>query len=54
MKLRILYLILSVLAAVLVIGCYPGGPEYTSDYDMIGATYDPEFRFDEATTFVSP
>ncbi len=54
MKFRLLYLMFPVFAGLLLVGCYPGGPEYTSDYDLIGATYDPDFKFDEATTFVLP
>jgi hypothetical protein len=28
---------------MLLAGCYPGGPEYTSDYDIIGTDHDPDY-----------
>jgi hypothetical protein len=34
--------------------CYPDGPEYSSDYNLIGTTYDPDFNFGEAQTFALP
>ena len=30
-------------AMVMIGGCYPGGPEYVSDYDLIGSDYSDEY-----------
>lgn len=34
--------------------CYPKGAEYTSDYNLIGTSFDPAFDFNVASTFVLP
>ena len=39
---------------ILVTGCYPDGPEYTSDYNLVGASRNPNFDFNSARTFVLP
>jgi hypothetical protein len=54
MRLRILYFVFPIFTGLLLVGCYPDGPEYTSDYNLVGSAYDPEFSFDGATTFVLP
>lgn len=36
-------------------GCYPGGPEYTSDYDLIGTDYSKEYwDVNTPTTYYMP
>ena len=36
-------------------GCYPGGPEYTSDYDLVGTDYTPEYwSANTPTTYFMP
>jgi hypothetical protein len=54
MKSRHAFLILGIVSGLLIVACYPDGQEYTSDYNLVGAAYDPEFNFDAATTFVLP
>jgi len=54
MKYRLFILILPLFIGSLFISCYPDGPEYTSDYDLVGSVYDPECVFDDAITFVMP
>lgn len=54
MRVRIHYLLFTAFIGLLIVGCYPDGPEYTSDYNLIGASHDPDFDFNTATTFVLP
>lgn len=54
MRLKFIYLVFPLLIGMLITGCYPEGPEYTSDYDLVGASYDPDFDFNSASTFVLP
>ena len=36
-------------------GCYPGGPEYTSDYDLVGTNYTPDYwSANSPTTYFMP
>jgi len=54
MKSKTILVVFFVLTVFVFSSCYPDGPEYTSDYDLVGASYDPEFNFDGATSFVLP
>lgn len=48
---------LSALLGIMLIigGCYPGGPEYTSDYDLIATEYSEEYwSVNTPTTFYMP
>ena len=41
---RIRITLSALLGLLLMIGgCYPGGPEYTSDYDLIATEYSPDY-----------
>lgn len=35
-------------------GCYPGGPEYTSDYNLVVTDYDQSFDFGSKLTYFMP
>ena len=55
MKNKILILLLPVFIGLLAISCYPEGPEYTSDYDLVGSVHDPDFFESISTsTFIMP
>lgn len=54
MKLTTHNLLVAVLPVFILVACYPDGPEYTSDYDLIGTSRNPSFDFDQASTFVLP
>jgi len=39
---------------ILIAGCYPGGPEYNSDYSLVVTDYDNEFDFGSRKTYYLP
>lgn len=45
---------LAAIIAVLTAGCYPNGPEYTSDYSLVVTDYDNEFDFGSKKTYYMP
>ena len=51
MKRKLLGLLLSV---ALLSGCYPGGPEYIEDLDLVVTGHDASFDFDEMETYALP
>jgi hypothetical protein len=51
-KMRIIYLFL--ISALFMYGCYPGGPEYTSDYSLVMTDYDAGFDFGSRKTYFMP
>lgn len=40
--------------AVLLAGCYPAGPEYVEDLDVVYTTNDKEYDFQAASTYAMP
>lgn len=54
MKRMISKLVLSVLAGVLFFGCYPGGPDYTEDLDVVYTTYSQDYNFASKSTYAMP
>lgn len=46
--------LLIVLAVVLLGGCYPEGPEYTEDLDVVYTTYDKTYDFQAGATYAMP
>lgn len=42
------------LMAVLLAGCYPEGPEYTEDLDVVYTTFDKEYDFQAGATYAMP
>jgi hypothetical protein len=35
-------------------GCYPGGPEIVGEYDLVATSFDRDFDFSRARTFLMP
>ena len=46
--------LLIALPALLVCGCYPEGPEYTEDLDVVYTTYDVDYDFQASSTYAMP
>ncbi len=44
----------AIVLAVALQGCYPEGPEYIDETDIVYTNYDPDFDFAEALTFALP
>ena len=42
------------LGTVLLSGCYPDGPDYLSDYDLVYTNYSPTFDFKSVSTYSLP
>jgi hypothetical protein len=42
------------MGALLFTGCYPDGPDYLSDYDIVYTNYSPSFSFGSVTTYSLP
>jgi len=53
MKKRILSL-LGILSALLLWGCYPAGPEYTQDLDIVITHHNPDYDFAVKATYAMP
>ena len=51
---RIRVLSLMALIGTLLFGCYPKGPEYTSDYGLVVSDYDPDYDFGSQKTYYMP
>jgi hypothetical protein len=49
-----LFVIGSNLLLFLLAGCYPQGPEYAEDTDIVYTTYDDKYDFDAGNTFAMP
>jgi len=45
---------LAAMAGVLLLGCYPAGPEYVEDLDVVYSTYDQEYDFKSQGTYSMP
>jgi hypothetical protein len=39
---------------LLLAGCYPQGPEYVEDTDVVYTTYDKQYKFTDAETYARP
>jgi hypothetical protein len=48
------YSLFAALAGFGLAGCYPAGPDYTEDLDVVYTTYDPEFDFVSRNTYAMP
>jgi hypothetical protein len=51
-NMRLIYLLL--VSTSIIYGCYPGGPEYTSDYSLVLTDYDKDFNFTNKKTYFMP
>lgn len=47
-------LYLAFLLIVLLAGCYPDGPDYAQDTDIVYTTYDQQYDFAERNTYAMP
>ena len=47
-------ILLMALSAFLLLGCYPEGPEYTEDLDVVYTTFDEEYDFQDQSTYALP
>ncbi len=47
-------ILLMALPAFLLLGCYPQGPEYVEDLDVVYTTYDEEYDFQGQSTYSMP
>lgn len=54
MKQLSLKALLMLLTGVLLLGCYPGGPDYTEDLDAVYTTYDEDYNFSSKGTYARP
>ncbi len=43
--------LIALIGLALIQGCYPGGPEYVDDYDLIVTDYDSDYNFTGKTTY---
>lgn len=48
------YFIFAAAAGLLLAGCYPAGPDYTEDLDVVYTTYNPAFDFISQNTYAMP
>ena len=48
------FLLLPSVAVLLFAGCYPGGPDFTEDLDVVYTTFDDQYDFQAATTYAMP
>jgi len=47
-------MMLTALAGVFLLGCYPAGPEYVDDLDVVYTTYEEEYDFKSQATYAIP
>lgn len=45
---------LTAFVGALVFGCYPAGPEYVEDLDVVYSTYDDQYDFKSKSTYAMP
>jgi Domain of unknown function (DUF4136) len=48
------FTLLAILAGGLLTGCYPDGPDYTEELDVVYTTYDDEYDFVSKGTYAMP
>jgi hypothetical protein len=51
---RISFLFLTAIAGLLLWGCYPNGPEYVDDLDVVYTTYSQDYDFASKGTYARP
>jgi hypothetical protein len=47
-------MLLTVIAGVFLLGCYPDGPDYTEDLDVVYTTYNDTYDFGGQATYAMP
>ena len=48
------YLIPALLLTLFLGGCYPGGPDYVEQLDLVISNHDPDFNFGNVSTYSLP
>ena len=46
--------LIAIVSAVLLAGCYPNGPDYVEQLDIVVSNYDPNFDFSAKSTYSLP
>jgi len=54
MKRRLKQFFISATAGILLLGCYPKGPEYVEDLDVVYTTHDPGYDFGSKGSYARP
>lgn len=54
MKRTISKIMLAAMAGAFLLSCYPAGPEYVEDLDVVYSTYDQEYDFKSQSTYSMP
>jgi len=54
MKRRMKQFLFTALAGLMLLGCYPAGPEYVEDLDVVFTTFDEDYDFQSKNTFAMP
>lgn len=48
------FFVFASLSGLVLGGCYPSGPDYTEDLDVVYTNFDPEFDFQSRSTYAMP
>jgi hypothetical protein len=48
------FIIVIGLLSFLLFGCYPDGPEYTEDFDLVLTNYEEDYNFPDQNTYAMP
>jgi len=48
------FFMLTAVSGLVLAGCYPSGPDFTEDLDVVYTTFDPEFDFASRNTYSMP
>lgn len=48
------HIFLSFVIAIVLAGCYPGGPENTDDYDLVATNYAEDYNYSQNLTYFIP
>jgi hypothetical protein len=54
MKIKLLLVLIAAVSVSVLNGCYPRGPEYYEDYDLVMTNYDPQYNFGAQKTYAIP
>lgn len=46
--------LLTTMSVFVLAGCYPGGPDFTEDLDVVYTTFDDQYNFGAANTYAMP
>ena len=48
------FFVFASLSGLVLGGCYPAGPDFTEDLDVVYSNFDPEFDFQSRSTYAMP